>query len=452
MAGRFQYHKVIKYLVTATCTEPLHIGSSTGEKEEVLIHPVDNVPFLQASGIAGVFRSYYEEQNGSEAAEKLFGSIRAKETIAEQESKVRFSDGVFEHVVLERRPRVAINRESGTCDASIIQGTDRTAGHRFTMEYVGAGAKVNFAVYLYAEEQKDKLENVFAAFQKGALQLGGQKSNGCGYFSIDNLYCRSFDLTKAEDRTAWAEEDTLSKNAYDNLTKQINEYTVTADRYEIVVCGKTEGALLVKSMATEFSEEDTSCSENIRNANKEYIVPGSSFKGAIRSQMERIADYLSKPILIEYAFGKKASKNEKGTIGCLYFHDTKIGEKTENDMVKPTRRIHIDKFTGGVFEGGLFAERNVFGDMEFRVAVKESPNRECVSGLLLMALRDLAIGTMSVGGGYNVGKGFIDVSKIVVKDLAAQKEATLNFSTGAITDEAGIISRCMAAVNRTEER
>ena len=129
-----------------------------------------------------------------------------------------------------------------------------------------------------------------------------------------------------------------------------------------------------------------------------------------------------------------------------------IGEKTENDMVKPTRRIHIDKFTGGVFEGGLFAERNVFGTMEFRVGVKKSPNKECVCGLLLMALRDLAIGTMSVGGGYNVGKGFIAVSKIVVKDLATQEEATMDFSTGTVTDEVGMISRCITAVNRTEER
>ena len=451
MAGRFQYHKVMKYLVTATCTEPLHIGSSTGEKEEVLIHPVDNVPFLQASGIAGVFRRYYEKQNGSEAAEKLFGSIRANEMIDEQESKIRFSDGTFEQVVLERRPRVAINRDSGTCDTSMIQGTDRTAGHRFTMEYIGAGAKVNFAVYLYAEEQKNILERVFAAMHMGALQLGGQKSNGCGCLSIDSLYCRSFDFTKAEDRAAWAEEDTFPNDAYENITNKLGECTAAVDGYEITVYGKTEGALLVKSMATEFSEEDTSYSENIRNAKKEYIVPGSSFKGAVRSQMERIATYLSKPTIIDFAFGKKASKNEKGTVGCLYFYDTKIGEKTENDMVKPTRRIHIDKLTGGVFEGGLFAERNVFGNMEFRVAIKESPNKECVCGVLLMALRDLAIGTMSVGGGYNVGKGFIAVSKIRVKDLATKEEATFDFSTGTVTDDFGMISRCMMAVNRTEE-
>ena len=451
MAGRVQYHKVIKYLVTATCTEPLHIGNSIGEKE-VLIHPIDNVPFLQASGIAGVFRTYYEEQNGSEEAERLFGSIQGKKKVVEQEGKVRFSDGVLKHAVLECRPRAAINRDYGTCDDSVIPGTDHTVGYQFTMEYIGAGAKVSFSVYLYAEEKKEALEKVFAAFHSGVLQLGGQKSSGCGYLSIDRLYRRCFDLTKAEDRTAWAEEDILPKSAYDNLTKQICEQTVTADHYEITICGKTEGALLIKSMAKEFSEEDTAYSENIRNANKEYIIPGTSFKGAVRSQMERIAAYHSKTILIEDAFGKKAGKNERNMAGCLYFYDTKIGEKTENDMVKLTRRIHIDKFTGGVFEDSLFAERNVFGDVEFRIAVRENPNREHVCGLLLMALRDLAIGTMSVGGGYNVGKGFIEVSRIIVRDLAMQEEAMLDFSTGTIADEAGIISRCMIAVNRTEAR
>ena len=63
MAVNFKYDKIIKYEAVAVCTQPLHIGSAVGDKEEVLIHPVDDIPFIQATSIAGVFRNYYEKIN-----------------------------------------------------------------------------------------------------------------------------------------------------------------------------------------------------------------------------------------------------------------------------------------------------------------------------------------------------------------------------------------------------
>ena len=54
MEQRKSYDKILKYSVTAKCTEPLHIGSASGAKEEVLVHPVDDIPFIQATSIAGV--------------------------------------------------------------------------------------------------------------------------------------------------------------------------------------------------------------------------------------------------------------------------------------------------------------------------------------------------------------------------------------------------------------
>lgn len=453
MAVSVMYHKVIKYLVNATCTEPLHIGSSMGDKEEVLVHPVDNVPFIQASGIAGVFRSYFEKKFGREAAEKLFGATKFEEneSAVERGSRVRFSDGNFKHVVLERRPRVKINRATGTCDSGIIQGTNRNAGHRFSMEYIGAGAEFTFAVYLYAEEQKEALEQVFSVFHRQALQMGGQKSNGCGYISIDSLYQREFDMTKQADRELWAEEESMPLSAYENITETVCSRKETGSRYVFTVVGQTEGALLVKSMTGMESGENTMVAVNIQNAKKDYIVPASSFKGAVRSQMEMIADYLGCGKLIVEAFGEAGNQRESGSSGCMRFFDTVVGTRVENDMATPSKRIHIDKFTGGVMQSGLFSEKNVSGEVSLRIAVEESPNRAGICGILLMALRDLAIGTMSIGGGYNVGKGILKLSFIKICGFDGQQKAELDFVNGTIHDEAGMISECMAAVNKTEE-
>ena len=41
-------------------SKPSNSFNSSGEKASVLVHPVDNVPFIQASGISGAFRSFYQ--------------------------------------------------------------------------------------------------------------------------------------------------------------------------------------------------------------------------------------------------------------------------------------------------------------------------------------------------------------------------------------------------------
>ena len=66
------YNKVAKYTITAQCREPLHIGSGNGSNGEVLIHPVKNVPFVQATGIAGALREFYSEDEMLQ--KRLFGS------------------------------------------------------------------------------------------------------------------------------------------------------------------------------------------------------------------------------------------------------------------------------------------------------------------------------------------------------------------------------------------
>ena len=76
MAIALEYDKIIKYRATATCMEPLHIGDAVGTREEVLVHPNDEMPFIQATSIAGVFRDYFVRAKGAAQAAGLFGASR----------------------------------------------------------------------------------------------------------------------------------------------------------------------------------------------------------------------------------------------------------------------------------------------------------------------------------------------------------------------------------------
>lgn len=456
MVKIFQYDRIIKYQVTATCTQPLHIGNAEGEKGQVLVHPTDGIPFVQATSISGVFQAYFRKVFGPAETDLLFGKQNHDEDDqgeSREGSRIRMSDGFFcsEGAVLkmELRPRVKINPRTGTCDSTDVQGSNRKSGQKFNMEYIGAGAKIQFSVYLYDANKKEMLEDIFRAIQQQQIQLGGQKSNGCGYLEIDRILHKEFNMKQERDRNLWMREEDLEECAYEDYTVKFSKETAI-DAYKITVTGRTEGELIVKSIAvTDCGNEAPDCM-NIQNAKKDYIVPGSSFKGAVRSQMEMIASYLGIQEIISDTFGTPKEKGQKGKNGNIRFFDTVIGEQEKNDQNRIRHRIHIDKFTGGVMHSGLFSEKNAFGDVEFRIEVlnRNYPERTC--GLLLLALRDMAVGMLSVGGGRNVGKGFIAIEKIMIESKDGTW-AKITFPDKKINDDSRIIQRCLNAVRGKED-
>ena len=472
MSASLKYDKIIKYKISAKCEGPMHIGSALGDKENVLIHPVDNIPFIQASSIAGLFRAYYKEfidtENGKKTSD-LFGLEKMSEGMnsAEHASKIKFTDGVFEQnnkLKLELRPRVSIDDTSGTCKSEVVKGTSKRAGHKFNMEHIGVGAEFVFYMYLYLDTREytnteDEIEEVLAAINTGTVSIGGQKSNGNGLVKITDVKKKSFSMLSCEDREAWENEDEIPDDAYDSIA--CGESTKALPIYDIYVNGVIESELLIKGIAvTPIKEKDKANNnskdkkelpdyENIRNAEGEYIIPASSLKGAIRSQMQYIANYLDVKDIIDNTFGVKPNgKSKPGLQGNIKFFDTIVGNKQTNENLRLSHRIHIDKFTGGVMYGSLFSEKNVCGKVDFHIQIKNSnePERSC--GLLLMALRDLYLGTASVGGGYNVGKGFINVKKITVE--ANGKKACIDFTSkdNIIHDNDKILSACINSVKK----
>lgn len=459
MAAGIMFHKLTKYLVKAACTQPLHIGSALGDKEEVLIHPVDDVPFIQAASIAGVLRGYYaqDQRHSREQVDELFGAGKstAGDNVSKSGSKICISDGSFcgSDLILELRPRVSINPKTGSCEAGTIKGTDIQAGHKFNMEYIGAGAEFVFEMYLYDETKQRDIDELLAALHQEKMQFGGQKSNGCGYMNLKSVKKKVFNMTLPEDRKLWASEDELEEKEYKDILSELEskELKNQVDAYEVTVTGCTEGTLLIKSIAVPDCGKDAPDCMNLRNARKDYIVPGSSLKGAVRSQMEKIAGYLDRQEIIKDTFGYMGTSPKDSKAGNMVVHDTVVGNRRENDLAELFHRIHIDKFTGGVMDGGLFHEKNVSGNLSIRIIIKNRnhPDRTC--GLLLMALRDLAAGVMNIGSGYNVGKGIIDVSKIMVKDLKNGEKAVIDFTDSRSADqrklgEQKIIARCIKAV------
>ncbi len=449
------YDQVIKYIAYIETTAPLHIGSAVGDKSEVLVHPIDRKPFIQASGIAGVCRAYSAEINGNKVTNSMFGADRFHENdnATEHASILRISDGVFDadKVLMEFRPRIAIDPVTGSVQNNAKKGNGQKKGHKFEMESIGAGQKCTFAVYLFDKAYETALENIFAGMKDEMLQFGGQKSNGSGFMKLTALSKQRFELKKAEDRKRWRDDE----EKIDQGIPHIDKLTVIGGRknvpvaYTIRCLGETEGALLVKSIAVRSYGKNAPDAQNMQNSKGEYIVPGSAVKGAIRSRMAYIAGYLGKQNIIDDAFGYKGKGRDKGTAGNLIVRDVIVGEKDKNEKVPLQNRIHIDKFTGGVMHSGKFAEKNAYGNvsLEFQIKNKHHPDATC--GLLMLALRDLASGLMNIGGGYNVGKGFIKAERIIIEDhRSAGKKAEILFADAEVNDPDGLINGCLEILQK----
>lgn len=433
----YRYDKIIKYVIQLSCDGPLHIGTGDGDQGEVLIHPVDGAPFVQASGIAGVLRSCCKEQS-EELSRKLFGSA------TDTQSRIRISDGYFlEQTSLELRPHVRIEPASGVVENG-----------KFEMQYIGAGSAFCFEAYLYEDSQEESMqpafEQILSAVQKNELRFGAKKSSGAGKVSLQKAYKKEFILSDPTERKLWIDEDALKiPDDYQDITNKLPESTITGSAYRVHVEAATEGAIQIKGISVSGTEGKAPDSENIKNAKQQMIVPGSSMKGAFRSRIEKIARYIDRPELIAACFGSSKDETDKDRqqTGNLFFEDVIIQNDKDKNLVRT--RIHIDKFTGGVMHSALFQEKNTCGDMEFDVHIRSGKYADEAFALLILALRDLSIGTFNLGNGYNVGKGFVEVRKITI---AAKDGSTAELfpENQGIQDEKKIIEAAIQKLHRKE--
>lgn len=450
MRKKAAYEIIEKYIISARLASPLHTGIATGTGQEVLIHPVDDVPFIQASGLTGALRDYYQNRFGEKEAAALFGS--ANDTEGEERSLLRVTDGVFDtenKPVIELRPRVKIDPVSGTVSASTISGSGSISGHKFETEYIGSGASFRFCVYAYGKE--DSLEKVranlmsaFSALDQGIITLGGHKSSGCGKVEIEKLLHKSFDLRTSDGRKAWGEEYDDKAVGYDDLKSSLTKQEDNS--YVITVDGELESSILIKGYQVAGFGKDVPDAVNIRNAVGDFIIPGTALKGAVRNRAEWIAEYLHLGDgIIEELFGSQTTGKD-GVVGNAVFYDAVIGTAETNEKAAVSHRIHVDKFTGGVFNKGLFHEKPAYGNVRIRIDVKNRTGADRDAGILLMILRDLACGYFSLGGGAHIGRGFLKVSSANVEK--GGKTATIDFQADRISDESALLSGCIAAVGK----
>ncbi len=437
-----KYDKIVKYHICATTVSPLHIGNSFENVGDVLIDPITEVPFIQASTITGLLRSVSTLVNDNDTTCELFGLD--KDNICESDantSRVKVTDCrmVPSTVKFETRPNVSVDRKTGTVS------TKNSSGQKYDITYVSQGASFSFYVYLFLQSEQydltNKLQAVFGTIKHDQTSIGAKKSSGAGRFTIESIKSTVYDMKNSQDRLYWCIEDG-DNSRLEDITDKCCAAPGTI-KYHVLIKAKSIGPIQIKGVAMSDFGENAPDSENIMNGNDDYIIPGTSIRGAIRSQMEKIASYQGKDTVIRGAFGFAAENHSDGCAGNLIFNDCVIGSQEDIDKNPVRNRIHIDKFTGGVMSQAFFKEKNASGAIDISIEILDRQNPDATLGLLLYALRDLKIKTFNIGNGYATGKGFLDIADISIRTGTSCLSIDEN---NVIYDENGIVESVLSAL------
>lgn len=289
-------------------------------------------------------------------------------------------------------------------------------GQYFEQDYIESGTEFDFEIRLYLiDDQETILESCLKAFDAGIIKLGGLKNSGSGRFTLVSATRKTWDL-KNKGFVAYLKNTGANE---EEILAEIRKLPIDDSFTRIAMDFTTKSPLLIKGLPeAALSDEKQPDSTAMKNRLGQYIIPGSSLKGLLRNQCRKIVDFFGRDrqLIIEMFGSEKKEKlldDEKLKCGKLSFNDVIF--ENANDQVIYTRN-KIDKFTGGTVGTALLSEKPVKAGGRIEMVLKKGENSTAQIGLILFALRDLAVGDATLGSHQGIGRGRIAGEKIMVND------------------------------------
>lgn len=432
-----RYNYVEHLQITAECLYPFRTGNSENDIETVLKNEEGQF-FIGGTSIAGAFRDFCEKVDEN-IANSLFGSD-------ETEGALVVSEGIFSKATLSLRPRIAIDFHTG----------EGKQGSKFDMAHLEKGSIFSFTLTYFAqveegnetskenkEKEIDLVIGCLTALNRGEIAFGGQKHNGFGQVSL-NVKRLPLDLTKEAERNVWLSNHLEGVNF--SVPSALSPFLSLSKVEKITFQLKGHmKQVLVKSGET---QDYTS---HMREA-AVPVIPASSIRGVIRQRMTAIAQFLQmEDSFVDDLFGTHKNKEDLPQSGQLFFQDCYLTEgKTER-----IKRIRINKFTGGVIPHALFTDEP-FGSPVTTVIKLDSSfsQQEKACGLILFALRDVALGLVTLGSGSSIGRGVVEVNEISIcrgdillgKLVVKSKSGTEKPTQIDVEDSSGELATFLSAI------
>jgi len=419
---------------------------------------------LLGTSLAGALRSYISDRlSGYSSSEDvrvngLFGGQRGDEEGSQ--SPLIVFDSLSDQAIIEVRDGVALDASRGTA-----------ANHlKFDREVLPAGTRFPIRVELvvadpaHEAEQLKLLALALSGFQQGDIPLGAQRSRGFGACRVSSWRVKQFDLSNQDGWLEW-----LGSNHGEPLagvtprndivsalripaSEEVGILPDQRDHVRIELGLLFQGGLLVRSPGLLAGSADAS---HLHSGGR-TVLPGTSLAGALRARATKIArlvraEKYDADRWIERLFGPRKPDNRGRSFQPRASRLRTSEQPLRGAQSLRVARIRVDRFTSGIVDSGLFDEEPAYcGETNVTLALRNPQPGEL--GLLLLVLKDLLTGDISLGGSGSVGRGVVigradlhlpdQEHPIVFDPLATADTATIELMNNHVRQfhEADVIS------------
>lgn len=401
---------------TLQLDSPLLIGSgqdknkSEKNKPERDIHVLkdqNNNPFIPGTSITGVLRHMLYGKN-PEAANILFGYIGQTGNEAGLQSSIIISDVLLKDTTIVVRDGVCIDPDAGTAKKG--QKYNYEAIERSTSQHKAAGKfHMVVTVRVYQVEVLPNWQQVIQDLVNRlavGIRLGALTAKGFGRVSVPDIQAGVYDMTQFSDVKKWL----LHQPATQSLKVEKKAFQ---PKGAFIITGQfaLKTSLLVRNKEVSDADRENKIHAIPMKSGGDYLIPGTSVKGALRHQAVYILRTMGKTQLLNQEFDKLMGCSTEENMRKSRFMTDEVYIQPKDVTPQKQTRNAIDRFTGSTMDSKLFAEQALWQKDKkiptviLRYTIDESQDWE--RGMALFLLKDLWTGNVALGGDKSVGRGYL---------------------------------------------
>ncbi|HEY5137968.1 MAG TPA: RAMP superfamily CRISPR-associated protein [Methylococcales bacterium] len=485
-------HSRIQISGTLVTETPLHVGGISNNPEVDLALAVNGQGqyYIPGTSLAGALRSWMIAESDEQSVKALWGFQDNKGKEEGHASFVIVEDAAIKDMVqIEIRDGVGIDRLWGSA-----------AEHaKYNRAILPKGTQIPLHLTLEQEKADDSWSstcslwgNLIKAMEGGKLRLGASKTRGLGKIILKGVKVREQQL-----HTRQGMLDVIKNGGSEFTQEKINELlpsNLGSKRPQLTfkIHWEPLEPLMVKAEQDGLAVDMLPLVSAVEEGHVSFVLPGSSIKGVLRTQAERIVrTVLGRAVpndtdskqrflkqiqlpLVDLLFGaaaKTENKEQTGGIGALSVddcyaekmttaawnavltaNDAKTLQEALNrpDLKNSQQAFHvaIDRWTGGAADGMLYSVLEPMGITwePIRLTVdlpriQERKPAKCRQlegiALLFLVLRDLATEKIPLGYGTNRGMGAVRITKVHIQGQGLTEElsalAEIDLTAGLLT-------------------
>ncbi len=378
----------IYYFVELKSQSPLSIGNGEAElTDHDLIRDSKGMPFIPATSIAGACVHYLTSDE-----QKIMNPITEDGKI---QSPFFISDAILLNTCKTSiRDGIALNENKITKD-----------GAKYDMEILERDSEFSFRIEVTVRD-KDETETmkaivnkILASINKGNILFGLKSKRGFGKLKVENVYIKEF---KKGNIVELVDFKKYNKEEYEKYEIDYNFKDESIDTIEVEL--KQLGGISIRSYSAKAGEVDF---EHIKS-NGEPIIPGTSWNGLIRKQVEYYNEIFYKNGFkydTEKIFGYV--NENKGQASKIIIEESIIDGGKEISLT----RNKIDRFSGGAADSALFSEKAWFNGTT-KLTIKLPAQNNYIRLLILLTIKDIENGLIALGGQTAIGRGIFEVENV----------------------------------------